>query len=188
MQNEPVDLLDPWCALAGHRDADSAPVPEALGARTDQRHNAHTLAIGDISRREDIRALPARRQNDERVTLSAEGVYLSCKHVLHAIVIGYRRKHGCVRSQAYRRQRLPFASEPADELSGEMLRVRGAPAVAAHQNTTSLAEALGKNLKSSIQPVWQTIAAVSEKPAEVVDNPQESLAHRRALATYAALA
>src|SRR5215203_7427938 len=114
--------------------------PDGAAATACECHRLQSTRFRILQACEHVCGGAARRDADCDVTGAAVRLYLADEDTVEPVIVGDRRHLSCIRRQRDRRQRAAFPQKAADELTREMLRVRGAAAVAEDEHLRAAAE------------------------------------------------
>src|SRR5581483_4557187 len=113
----------------------------------------HAEVTRGADRGEHVGAAPGRAQRDEHVTRPPVRAHRARDRLLDAVVVRDRGERGRLGVDRDRAQRLALAAVAADELTRQVLRLRGAPAVADREQTTAGDEHAGERAAPTVEAV-----------------------------------
>ena len=115
---------------------------------------------------QDVGRAARGRKADEDVARLAEAQYLARKHMLVSEVVPDRRHRGAVRRQCDCREGRPIEVEADHQFGRQMLRVRGASAIAGEQNLLARSQRQGDDFRRARHSIDE--GAVGERRGEYV--------------------
>src|SRR5215218_1265233 len=160
-----VRLLDGGRRWRVDAEQIGAGVAERARSRPGQGPRLHVELAGGAGRGDDVLALARRAQREQDVALAAVGPYLAREALAGAVVVGDRRQARRVRVQRDRAQGTALVAVAADELGGQVLGLRGAAAVAGHEQASS-AKQDGRELVAPALDTRQLALEQAERAAQ----------------------
>ena len=130
MHDDLMNLLDRRRDIGVCGDRIIGDVREGIGRGTGERPHDETAVARGIDCAQHIVACPRRADREQDVVGTAVRAHLPREHILPSVIVGNRSDARGLRMQCERAVRLPFDAVPPDQLGREVLRVRGAAAVA----------------------------------------------------------
>ena len=161
---------------AGTHSASSRRVGQRVRRGAGERPDRHPAVVGRVDGGQDVRARPRRAQGEQDVARAPVGAHLAGERLLGAVVVGDRRQRGGVAVQADRAERAALGDEPSHQLGREVLRLRGAAAVAGGEHAAALLQALAQVAAPALQSPGlgpQRVERLAER-AEVLVGPRRA--------------
>jgi hypothetical protein len=137
-----VDFLNARRVITRHANAVIDGAGQLATGSAGETDGDETALASDLDRPEDIWRIATGGNSESKVIGSTDSLDLPGKYFFEGIIIPDGRQNGRIRCQGESRQAVAFLQETPAELSGQVLRVRGAAAIAKEQNFISRGKTL----------------------------------------------
>ncbi|MDX6446205.1 MAG: hypothetical protein QOH71_3279 [Blastocatellia bacterium] len=142
MTDQIVRLLNSLGIVASDYQGEVAQRGDRAPIAAQQTYDSYSLPARLLTSHHYIRRSSRGRDRQAYVTFRSQRLDLPGKDVFESAVVSNAGKHASVGRQRDRRQRSPGLQEPVNQLAGDMLRIRGRPAVAKHQELSICPESI----------------------------------------------
>src|SRR5690606_10879675 len=123
VRNQQVKLLSDSRVGRGYAQRQVGNVLQPAGAPTGDRQNADAPVASRLGSSDEILGLAARAEGHQQVARPTEGENLAGENILEAVIVPHSSENRGVCRQRENGKGHPLTLEPADQLSGEMLRL-----------------------------------------------------------------